>query len=125
MRAGYAFEAWKLEEGDQREHSDRDGAWQAAEAGGCDRICCGAAGQAQAEEVMPRIGINSWASPGGQTPWEVQLCKSHVAGAVVQNGGLRFFCVRSAASGREFPHWRFRRQLDAVRWKNRMNIRYP
>jgi len=74
---------------------------------------------------MPRIGVNSWMSPGGQTPWEVQLGKSHVAGSVVQNGGLRFFMVRSASTGREFQRWRYRVQRDAVRMKNRLNLRTP
>jgi len=75
---------------------------------------------------MARIGVNSWMSVGGTTPWTVLAGNSHVAGAVVQNGGLRFFWVRSAATGKETPpRWRFRVQRDAVRWKQRMALRYP
>jgi len=75
---------------------------------------------------MARIGVNSWMSVGGITTWTVLPGNSHVAGAVVQNGGLRFFWVRNQATGKEHPpQWRFRVQRDAVRFKNRMALRYP
>jgi len=77
---------------------------------------------------MARLGVNSWMSVGGTTPWEVLPGNSHVAGAVASpiGGGLRFWWVRRQATGKEHPpHWRFRVQRDAVRWKQRMAVRYP